>query len=153
MRFNMFSYDFRPCRVFFSFATVLLFQITEEKASCSVVSNFLWPPWTIAHQASLSTVFPSREYWSRLPFPSSGGLPDSGIKPRSNLHYRQTLTIWATREALEITEIPPKFKHASILNHWAQASSPPWHPPSFSQAFNSSMILNLAYLSQWPEEP
>ena len=37
-------------------------------------------PQTIAHQALLSTGFPRLEYWSGLPFPSSGDLPDPGIK-------------------------------------------------------------------------
>ena len=40
-------------------------------------------PWTIAHQASLSMGFSRQEYWSGLPFPSPGGVPDPGIKPRS----------------------------------------------------------------------
>ena len=40
-------------------------------------------PWTIAHQAPLSMGFPRQEYWSGLPFPSPGDLPDSGIKPAS----------------------------------------------------------------------
>ena len=39
--------------------------------------------WTIAHQAPLSMGFPRQEYWSRLPFPSPGDLPDPGIKPVS----------------------------------------------------------------------
>ena len=39
--------------------------------------------WTVAHQALLSMGFPRQEYWSGLPFPSLGDLPDSGIKPRS----------------------------------------------------------------------
>ena len=39
--------------------------------------------WTIAHQASLSMEFSRQEYWSRLPFPSPGDLPDLGIEPRS----------------------------------------------------------------------
>ena len=34
-------------------------------------------------QASLSTWFPRQEYWSGLPFPSLGSLPDPGIKPTS----------------------------------------------------------------------
>ena len=37
-------------------------------------------PWTVAHQAPLSIVFPRQEYWSGLPFPSSGDLPDPRIK-------------------------------------------------------------------------
>jgi len=38
-------------------------------------------PWTVAHQAPLSMGFSRQEYWSGLPFPSPGGLPDSGIEP------------------------------------------------------------------------
>ena len=38
-------------------------------------------PWTIAHQAPLSMGFPRQEYWSGLPFPSPGDLPEPGIKP------------------------------------------------------------------------
>ena len=37
----------------------------------------------MAHQAPLSMGFPRQEYWSGLPFPSPGDLPDSGIKPAS----------------------------------------------------------------------
>ena len=40
-------------------------------------------PWTVACQAPLSMGFSRQEYWSGLPFPSPGGLPDSGIKPQS----------------------------------------------------------------------
>ena len=36
-------------------------------------------PWTIARQASLSVGFPRQEYWSELPFPPPGDLPDPGI--------------------------------------------------------------------------
>ena len=40
----------------------------------------LLTPWTAAHQAPLSMRFSRQEYWSGLPFPSSGDLPDPGIK-------------------------------------------------------------------------
>ena len=40
-------------------------------------------PWSVAHQAPLSMRFPRQEYWSGLPFPSPGDLPDPGIEPRS----------------------------------------------------------------------
>ena len=39
--------------------------------------------WTVAHQGPLSMGFPRQEYWSGLPCPSSGALPDPEIKPRS----------------------------------------------------------------------
>ena len=40
-------------------------------------------PWTAASQAPPSMGFSRQEYWSGLPFPSPGDLPDSGIEPRS----------------------------------------------------------------------
>ena len=46
------------------------------------MSDFV-TPWTVAYQASLSMEFFRQEYWSGLPFPSPGDLPDPGIKPRS----------------------------------------------------------------------
>ena len=38
-------------------------------------------PWTIAGLAPLSMEFSRQEYWSGLPFPSPGDLPDPGIEP------------------------------------------------------------------------
>ena len=40
-------------------------------------------PQTVACQAPLSTEFFRQEYWSGLPFPSPGDLPDPRIEPRS----------------------------------------------------------------------
>ena len=45
-------------------------------------------PWTIAYQAPLSMEFSRQEYWSGLPFPSPGDLPDPGIET-SLPHCRQ----------------------------------------------------------------
>ena len=39
--------------------------------------------WTIALQTHLSMGFFRQEYWSGLPYPPSGDLPDTGIKPLS----------------------------------------------------------------------
>ena len=41
--------------------------------------------WTVAHQAPLSMGFLRQEYWSGLPFPSPGDLPDPGIEPTSHV--------------------------------------------------------------------
>ena len=40
-------------------------------------------PWIVACQAPLCMGFFRQEYWSGLPFPSLGDLPNPGIKPRS----------------------------------------------------------------------
>ena len=49
-------------------------------------------PWTVAHQAPLSMGFSRQEYWSGLPFPSPGDLPDPGIEPRSPALEADALT-------------------------------------------------------------
>ncbi len=41
-------------------------------------------PWAVALQAPPSMEFSRQEYWSGLPFPSPGDLPDPGIKPVSS---------------------------------------------------------------------
>ena len=38
-------------------------------------------PWTVARQAPLSMGFSRQEYWSGLPCPPPGDLPDPGVKP------------------------------------------------------------------------
>ena len=54
-----------------------------QSVSCSVVSDSLRPPGTVAHQVALSMEFSRQEYWSGLPFPSPGDLPNPGIEPGS----------------------------------------------------------------------
>ena len=49
-------------------------------------------PWTIAHQTPPSMGFSRQEYWSGLPFPSPGDIPDPGIKSRSPVLQADTLT-------------------------------------------------------------
>ena len=49
----------------------------------SVMSSSLVTLWTAVPQAPLSIGFFRQEYWSGLPFPSPGDLPDPGIKPTS----------------------------------------------------------------------
>ena len=50
--------------------------------ACSIVSDSV-TPWAVAHQASVSMEFSRQEYWSGLPFPPPGDLPDPGIEPMS----------------------------------------------------------------------
>ena len=42
-------------------------------------------PWTVARQAPLSVGFSKQEYWSGLPCPPPGDLPNPGIEPRSHV--------------------------------------------------------------------
>ena len=45
------------------------------------MSDSFATPWTIACQTLVSMEFSRQEYWSGLPFPSPGDLPDPGIEP------------------------------------------------------------------------
>ena len=58
---------------------ILLYMSSVYAQSHSPVRLFA-TLWTIACQAPLSMGFPTREYWSGLPFLPPGDLPDSGIK-------------------------------------------------------------------------
>ena len=73
----------------------------------SVVSNSV-TPWTVACQVLSSMGFSRQEYWSGLPFPPPGDLPNAGMEPDvSNtrhllclLHWQACSFIsWATRDA------------------------------------------------------
>ena len=50
---------------------------------CSVTSDYFATPVTTACQAPLFMEFSRQEYWTSLPFPSPGDLPDRGIKSAS----------------------------------------------------------------------
>ena len=67
---------------FFRFQFKSNFQYSMKVQSFSRVWLFV-SPWTVAHQAPPSMGFSRQEYWSGLPFPSPGDLPNPGIEPRS----------------------------------------------------------------------
>ena len=58
-------------------------------------------PWTVACQAPLSIGFPRQKYWSGLPFPSPGDLPNPGIELTSHVSFISSVfsTTSATWEA------------------------------------------------------
>ena len=128
------------------------------------MSDSFATPWTIARQAPLSMGFPRQEYWSGLPFPSLGGLPDTGIEPPS-----PTLA-----EGLFTTEQPgkPYFMNFNNINSVCGSSqvvlvikNPPTNagdardegliPGSgrSSEVGNGIPLSTLAWKITWAEEP
>ena len=73
-----------------SIGLMLRNQSNASKQAIAQSCRLFVIPWTVVYQASLSMGFSRQEYWSGLPFPSPGDLPDPGIEP-SLLHCRQTL--------------------------------------------------------------
>ena len=49
-------------------------------------------PWIVAYQSPQSMEFSRQEYWSGLPFPSPGDLPNPGIEPGSPAFQADALT-------------------------------------------------------------
>ena len=83
-------------------------------------------PWTIAYQASPSMGFSKQEYWSGLPFPSSGNLPDPGIKPGSPALQADALPSEPPGKMLGKTEGKKEkrvAKHVCVLSRSAAAAA------------------------------
>ena len=53
----------------------------ERKVKSLSHAQLFATPWTVAHQAPPSMGFSRQEYWSGLPLPSPGDLPNPGIEP------------------------------------------------------------------------
>ena len=67
-------------------------QLLAKKVKSLSCVRLFAAPWTVAYQAPLSMGFSRQEYWSGLPFPSPGDLPDPGIEPRSPALEADALT-------------------------------------------------------------
>ena len=87
--------------------------------------QFFETPWTVAYQTPLSMGFSRQGYWSGLPFPSPGDLPDPGIEPRSP----------ASQAESSPSEPPGKLKKTlyslSITTHSSIPQNPGKHLPTF----------------------
>ena len=73
-------------------------------------------PWTVAYQAPLSVGFSREEYWSGLPFPSPGDLPNPETEPMSLISSAlagRFFTTSATWETLDITAF--NFLHYMLI--------------------------------------
>ena len=66
-------------------------KVKVKVKSLSCVRLFA-TPWAVAYQAPPSMGFSRQEYYSGLPFPSPGDLPDPGIKPWSPAFQSDALT-------------------------------------------------------------
>ena len=67
----------------------------------SVMSNSFVTPWTITRQAPLSMGFSRQEYWSGLPCPPPGDLPNPGIECKSPAWQADSL-LFSHQEAINI---------------------------------------------------
>ena len=107
---------------------------------CAQSLSHIWlfaTPWTLACQAPLSMEFSRQEYWSGLPFPFPGDLPNPGIEPASLALEGMFLTTAAAKSLQSCPTLcdprdgsPPGFPVPGIL----QARTLEWVAISFSNA-------------------
>ena len=89
-------------------------QVWKWKVKVKSLSHvwFFATPWTVAHQAPLSMVFPRQEYWSGLPFPSLGISLTKGFNP-CLLHWQA--------DSLALSHLSsPHDKLPQFLENWPQ---------------------------------
>ena len=110
-------------------------------------------PLTAAHQAPLSAGFPRQEYWSGVPFPPPGNLPDPGIEPRSPT--LQAVSSTACRFFLTKPPGKPSGRIYSLLFLCLIYSCfiRTWFRQHLLQKVHSALIVWLALLPQAPKFP
>ena len=122
-------------------------------------------PWTVAHQAPLSVGFPRQEYWSALPCPPPGDLPDPGMEPVSPASPalaggfftpeppRKPVSTNPSAHSSTYTLVhhpPPSLNHPST--HPPQ-TCPPRHPGSQQPSFIHPLIQRLSSTHHPPTHP
>ena len=84
-------------------------------------------PWTVTCQAPLFMGFPRQEYWSGLPFPSPGGLPDPGIEPMSFALQADSLSL--SHPGSPVTQV--HLAHIRLVNSGVPRSEIDREPTKF----------------------
>ena len=90
--------------------------------TCNQFSPILATPWTIACQSPLSIEFSRQEYWSGLPFPSPGDLPDPGIEHGSLALQADSLPTEPWCLQAEGSACPKAWRHSESLQQAAAAA-------------------------------
>ena len=89
---------------------------------CVCSSSLIWArlfatPWTVAHQPPLSMEFSRQEYWSGLPCPTPGNLPNLGTEPGSPALQADSLPIelWGKTITFLVCEMSTLVSSLNIL--------------------------------------
>ena len=94
------------------FSVKKIHRSTSCMRSCSVAQLLFATVWTVAHQAPLSMGFSRQEYWSGLPCPPLGDLPDPGIKPTL-----QANSLLLSHRGNSLNIILPEKEKIKIIKH------------------------------------
>ena len=131
------------CFIYFLFMTLLAVCVC---VSLSVLSESATPS-TVAHQAPLSKGFSRQEYWSGLPFPSPGDLPDPGIEPTFPALQADSLLSEPPGKSPQFSDI---IKIPLLLGRKLISHKYPYNPslplPSLPTPSRSSQSTSLSFL-------
>ena len=107
------------CTCTYLFISLKRKERKKERKKVKPLSHvqFFVTPWTVAYQAPPSMGFSRQEYWSRLPFPSPGDLPNPGIEPRSPTLQTDTLPSEPPGMQAYISEVRIKQENSSENLH------------------------------------
>ena len=108
--------------------------------SCVSPVQLFATQWTVAHQAPQSMGFSRQEYWSGLPCPPPGDLPDPGIEPVS-LRSSELAGGLFTTNAIWEKQVSVQFSRSvtsdSLRPHELQHTRPPCPSPTPGDHSNS----------------
>ena len=117
------------------------FQKEKKKVCMCALSHvrLLEASWTVAHQAPLCLEFSRKEYWSQLPFPTPGDLPDPGMEPcvscvscigKEILYHCVTWEACIYILIYQFSSVPHSIVSDSLRHHGQQHARPPCPSPT-----------------------
>ena len=111
----------------------------------SVASNSFVTLWTVTHQAPLSMEFSRQEYWSGLPCPPAGDLPDPGIEPMNPALANGFFTSEPHGKPLRLSFVQLLSRVQLFATPWTAA-----HQASLSFTISQSLLNLMSIESMMP---
>ena len=120
------------------------FPVNVKVTKMLVMSDTFLSPWTVACQAALSMEFSRQGYWSGLPFPPPGDLPDPGIKSGSSALQADSLPSEPTEKPLQWI-MGCKLEMPTLFLFWGL-----WNQIALTVAHVSFMPGEVMFMARYP---
>ena len=141
----------RSCGQLWSVVASLCLLIAKEKLLSRV--QLFATPWAVAYQAPQSMEFSRQEYWSRLPFPSPGDLPNPGTEPGSPTLQADTLL--SDPPGKPVIHRLKVSESCSVMSDslWPHGLYSPWNSPGHNTGVSISFSRGLPHPGIKPRSP
>ena len=103
--------------------------------------------WTVARQAPLSKGFSRQEYWSGLPHPPPGDLPDPGTEPASLVspvlagRFLTTSVTWKAQSRFQVGPVKSNWTVVPLCSTRIHSKTPQWMPETGDSAEPSTYMF------------